>query len=230
MSGGGRRSAREGRVYMSAPGGHCSAALLLERLPACLAVRARGWRALLPRGAHPCPAPSAPPLCAGWSSWYARCARGGSAARPSRKSRRPTSFGRRTVRTVPPACCPCCRCSSPLLLPWRCCRRGALPPSSHRPPPPPPPLLAGKTADKTATGLTYIPAPKLQLPGHGESYNPPPEYLPTEEERNAAQLEDRDEGERPALLPTAHSRRAHGARITTALSALPVLPAWPCPA
>ena len=28
----------------------------------------------------------------------------------------------------------------------------------------------------------YIPAPKIRLPGHGESYNPPPEYLPTEEE------------------------------------------------
>lgn len=40
--------------------------------------------------------------------------------------------------------------------------------------------LTGKTADKTATGLTYIPAPKLKLPGHEESYNPPAEYLPTE--------------------------------------------------
>ena len=28
----------------------------------------------------------------------------------------------------------------------------------------------------------YIPAPKVRLPGHSESYNPPPEYLPTEEE------------------------------------------------
>ena len=39
---------------------------------------------------------------------------------------------------------------------------------------------AGRTADKTATGLTYIPAPKLKLPGHEESYNPPKEYIPTE--------------------------------------------------
>lgn len=31
-----------------------------------------------------------------------------------------------------------------------------------------------------ATGLSYIPAPKLKLPGHEESYNPPKEYLPTE--------------------------------------------------
>lgn len=28
----------------------------------------------------------------------------------------------------------------------------------------------------------YIPAPKVRLPGHDESYNPPPEYLPTKEE------------------------------------------------
>lgn len=39
---------------------------------------------------------------------------------------------------------------------------------------------AGRTADKTASGITYIPAPKLKLPGHEESYNPPAEYLPTE--------------------------------------------------
>lgn len=43
--------------------------------------------------------------------------------------------------------------------------------------------FAGRTADKTATGLTYIPAPKLKLPGHEESYNPPAEYLPTEVSR-----------------------------------------------
>ena len=36
--------------------------------------------------------------------------------------------------------------------------------------------------DHTAAGLSYIPAPKQRLPGHAESYNPPPEYLPTEEE------------------------------------------------
>ena len=28
----------------------------------------------------------------------------------------------------------------------------------------------------------HVPAPKLALPGHSESYNPPPEYLPSEEE------------------------------------------------
>ncbi|XP_078690255.1 ribosome biogenesis protein bop1-B-like [Branchiostoma floridae x Branchiostoma belcheri] len=41
---------------------------------------------------------------------------------------------------------------------------------------------------------THIPAPKLKLPGHEESYNPPPEYLPSEEEIlawNQADPEDR---------------------------------------
>ncbi|NXA43808.1 BOP1 protein, partial [Eudromia elegans] len=28
----------------------------------------------------------------------------------------------------------------------------------------------------------HVPAPKMRLPGHEESYNPPPEYLPSEEE------------------------------------------------
>ena len=37
-------------------------------------------------------------------------------------------------------------------------------------------------------GLSYIPAPKPKLPSHEESYNPPAEYLPTEEERAAAAM------------------------------------------
>jgi len=35
-------------------------------------------------------------------------------------------------------------------------------------------------ASIACAGLAYIPAPKLKLPGHEESYNPPKEYLPTE--------------------------------------------------
>lgn len=35
----------------------------------------------------------------------------------------------------------------------------------------------------------YIPAPKPILPGHNESYNPPEEYLPTEEERQEWEVE-----------------------------------------
>jgi ribosome biogenesis protein ERB1 len=62
----------------------------------------------------------------------------------------------------------------------------------------------GKVADKQANGLTYIPAPKLKLPGHEESYNPPKEYLPSEEEKNAAIMEAEYEGERPPFQPTAY--------------------------
>ncbi|KAB5531118.1 hypothetical protein PHYPO_G00137210 [Pangasianodon hypophthalmus] len=36
----------------------------------------------------------------------------------------------------------------------------------------------------------HIPAPKMRLPGHEESYNPPPEYLLTEEERLAWEQQD----------------------------------------
>ena len=28
----------------------------------------------------------------------------------------------------------------------------------------------------------HIPAPRMKLPGHAESYNPPPEYLPSQQE------------------------------------------------
>uniref|UniRef100_A0A672KHD9 Ribosome biogenesis protein bop1-like n=1 Tax=Sinocyclocheilus grahami TaxID=75366 RepID=A0A672KHD9_SINGR len=36
----------------------------------------------------------------------------------------------------------------------------------------------------------HIPAPKMKLPGHEESYNPPPEYLMSEEERLAWEQQD----------------------------------------
>eukprot|EP00118_Oscarella_pearsei_P010544 m.65331 g.65331 ORF g.65331 m.65331 type:complete len:704 (+) comp35316_c0_seq10:6005-8116(+) len=48
-----------------------------------------------------------------------------------------------------------------------------------------------------------IPAPKMKLPGHGESYNPPPEYLPTEEETK--KWESKDPEDRPAFLPQRHT-------------------------
>jgi ribosome biogenesis protein ERB1 len=52
------------------------------------------------------------------------------------------------------------------------------PPSSHAPP---------------------LPAPKLRLPTHSESYNPPPEYLPTEEERKEWEATDKEDRERDYL-------------------------------
>lgn len=62
-------------------------------------------------------------------------------------------------------------------------------------------FFAGQVANKTSAGLTYIPAPKLKLPGHEESYNPPPEYLPTEEERAASLAQAEEDGEAPPFLP-----------------------------
>ena len=84
------------------------------------------------------------------------------------RSMQPLHVAARAIAAQVPSGCPCAR------PPARC-------------PSPQPPALqrctlapTGRTADKTATGLTYIPAPKLKLPGHEESYNPPAEYLPTE--------------------------------------------------
>lgn len=36
------------------------------------------------------------------------------------------------------------------------------------------------TGQRTGAGLSYMPAPKKDLPGHADSYRPPDEYLPTE--------------------------------------------------
>lgn len=50
-----------------------------------------------------------------------------------------------------------------------------------------------------ANHLAYIPAPKQKLPGHDESYNPPLEYIPTQEEINSYQL--MYEEDRPKFIP-----------------------------
>merc|ERR1712190_586455 len=68
-----------------------------------------------------------------------------------------------------------------------------------RPPPPPKPQvwdLWGDDADgpKRRKGPAPLPAPKLTLPGHVESYNPPSEYLMSEEEKK--EWEEQDETER----------------------------------
>eukprot|EP01025_Chloroclados_australasicus_P042378 TRINITY_DN4507_c0_g1_i8.p1 TRINITY_DN4507_c0_g1~~TRINITY_DN4507_c0_g1_i8.p1 ORF type:complete len:725 (-),score=120.31 TRINITY_DN4507_c0_g1_i8:319-2268(-) len=57
-------------------------------------------------------------------------------------------------------------------------------------------------SDKTASGLTYIPAPKPKLPGNEESYNPPKEFLPTEEEKTRWEMEDGAE-EKPDFISQA---------------------------
>lgn len=40
----------------------------------------------------------------------------------------------------------------------------------------------GGGEERKAKHSMHIPAPRLPLPGHAESYNPPPEYLPTQKE------------------------------------------------
>ena len=67
----------------------------------------------------------------------------------------------------------------------------------HPPPPPEPEMydIWGRnitqetdTPKGRVRGPPPMPAPKMPLPGHAESYNPPEEYFVTEEER--AQLEE----------------------------------------
>ncbi|KAG4968415.1 hypothetical protein JHK87_034066 [Glycine soja] len=62
-------------------------------------------------------------------------------------------------------------------------------------------LLWGDDSGSTerANHLAYIPAPKQKLPGHDESYNPPLEYIPTQEEVNSYQL--MFEEDRPKFIP-----------------------------
>ncbi|KAJ1421339.1 WD40/YVTN repeat-like-containing domain superfamily [Sesbania bispinosa] len=50
-----------------------------------------------------------------------------------------------------------------------------------------------------ANHLAYIPAPKQKFPGHDESYNPPLEYIPSQEEINSYQL--MYEEDRPKFIP-----------------------------
>ncbi|RYP23370.1 hypothetical protein DL767_008824 [Monosporascus sp. MG133] len=47
--------------------------------------------------------------------------------------------------------------------------------------------------------VMHIPAPKLAPPGYGESYNPPPEYLPTEDEKKKWEETDPEEREKEYL-------------------------------
>eukprot|EP00928_Gymnodinium_smaydae_P020453 TRINITY_DN17902_c0_g2_i1.p1 TRINITY_DN17902_c0_g2~~TRINITY_DN17902_c0_g2_i1.p1 ORF type:complete len:733 (-),score=140.95 TRINITY_DN17902_c0_g2_i1:349-2547(-) len=65
------------------------------------------------------------------------------------------------------------------------------------PPKPPPPQVWDLWADDGPTrrkGPPPLPAPKPPLPGHASSYNPPPEYLYSEEEKK--EWEEQDETER----------------------------------
>jgi len=60
-----------------------------------------------------------------------------------------------------------------------------------------------KTEDENRRLRYHIPAPKLKLPGHEESYNPPPEYLLTEEEEMAWKDKEKED-RRINFIPKAH--------------------------
>jgi len=72
-----------------------------------------------------------------------------------------------------------------------------------------PPLNQGEVKPPTTQ---HIPAPKLKLPDHDESYHPPPEYLPTDAEKQEWEVADAEDREKN-YLP-----RRHGT--------LRVVPAW----
>lgn len=59
----------------------------------------------------------------------------------------------------------------------------------------------GDASNKTLAGLTYLAAPKMKLPGHEESYNPPEEYLMSKEEEHAAKLEAEENDDPPPFIP-----------------------------
>ena len=66
---------------------------------------------------------------------------------------------------------------------------------------------------KTLAGLTYLAAPKMVLPGHEESYNPPKEYLLTKEEEMQAKLEAEESELPPPFIPQAFDWPAEGAGV-----------------
>lgn len=67
---------------------------------------------------------------------------------------------------------------------------------------------AEMSKSERAREIMRVPAPKVALPKHDESYNPPPEYLPTEEE--AAKWEATDPEDRVTnYLPKKHEALRH---------------------
>lgn len=64
------------------------------------------------------------------------------------------------------------------------------------------------TKSERARDIMRVPAPKPPLPTHGESYNPPEEYLPTEKEATRWKALDPEERAIP-YLPTKHAALRH---------------------
>uniref|UniRef100_A0A3Q3XIF4 Ribosome biogenesis protein BOP1 n=1 Tax=Mola mola TaxID=94237 RepID=A0A3Q3XIF4_MOLML len=60
-------------------------------------------------------------------------------------------------------------------------------------------LWANEDSSILAKHRMHLPAPKIPLPGHHESYNPPPEYLFTEEERAVWEQQDPEDRKHPFI-------------------------------
>uniref|UniRef100_A0A3P9I8L4 Ribosome biogenesis protein BOP1 n=1 Tax=Oryzias latipes TaxID=8090 RepID=A0A3P9I8L4_ORYLA len=60
-------------------------------------------------------------------------------------------------------------------------------------------LWANEDSSILAKHRMHLPAPKLRLPGHEESYNPPPEYLFTEEEKALWEQQDPEDRKLPFI-------------------------------
>ncbi|XP_070840277.1 ribosome biogenesis protein bop1 [Chaetodon trifascialis] len=68
-------------------------------------------------------------------------------------------------------------------------------------------LWASEDSSILAKHRVHLPAPKIPLPGHHESYNPPPEYLFTDEERALWEQQDPSDRKFPFVPRTFSSLR-----------------------
>ena len=55
------------------------------------------------------------------------------------------------------------------------------------------------SSEPTSSVIPPLPAPKVKLPSHSESYNPPEEYIPTEQERKEWEEMDPEDREQDCL-------------------------------
>jgi ribosome biogenesis protein ERB1 len=81
----------------------------------------------------------------------------------------------------------------------RAIRQGRILPSKPKTTSSQPQFFAIWNDEPSSSNTPPIPAPKLRLPTHSESYNPPEEYLPTEEERKEWEATDKEDRERDYL-------------------------------
>lgn len=81
----------------------------------------------------------------------------------------------------------------------RAIRQGRILPSKPKTTSSQPQFFAIWNDEPSSSNTPPLPAPKLRLPTHSESYNPPEEYLPTEEERKEWEATDKEDRERDYL-------------------------------